>query len=651
MTNDTIDNIFFPDNESQRDLFNKLFGTGDMIPLEKKHPWNVISEQEFKTRMREIFSQLNEVLSNTVGPFGSGTLIEKLGHYYMTKDGFTVLKNIHFDNRTDNTIMDLILTMSHQMVMKVGDGSTTAIMAAYSFLNRLSEYENSTKKKIRPKDFISLLSDYIDILSKEIQSSSIPVTEKNYIDVVERIASVATNDNETYSKFIKEIYEKSGMDVSITKKLSSTSNASYSTRDDKFFINGKYLDRIYLNTQDDTCVLENPYIIMFDFTLEDKHWSLIQMLVQSIERLDDNQGRRILIIAPYYDQYFGDRIKTDVIKFRQWYSEQVKQGGAVPYHMVFAAAPFIRSVDHYIYDDATAFLGNAVINPVTADEFINKVKAYTKALIDEQEAIKAYKNALKMAEENGEDISAIKPPEYNDKSAKLFKESHEMFTGFIGTCERVILGSKSIEFAGFNNKDDSMIELRINDSKAMLNKELEQIENLRYVGKDYIYAKERMSRIACKSATIEIGGNSDLEKSMNSDAVDDAIKACESAIQYGYVPGNNIAIFTAIERVLNDNIEEGKYNTIGEILKSSFIDVITKIYQNKDSSIDSEAVRLYINKGMKYGQCYDLIKEDFSDKIINSCRTDIEILKGAISIIGIILSANQYIAGEIQENK
>jgi hypothetical protein len=40
--------------------------------------------------------------------------------------------------------------------------------------------------------------------------------------------------------------------------------------------------------------------------------------------------------------------------------------------------------------------------------------------------------------------------------------------------------------------------------------------------------------------------------------------------------------------------------------------------------------------------------EEYSDKIINSVRTDIEILRGAISIVGTIMSANQYIASEVK---
>lgn len=47
---------------------------------------------------------------------------------------------------------------------------------------------------------------------------------------------------------------------------------------------------------------------------------------------------------------------------------------------------------------------------------------------------------------------------------------------------------------------------------------------------------------------INVGGFTELEKSANYDLVEDAVKACESAYLYGYVPGQSISIRTAIKK-------------------------------------------------------------------------------------------------------
>lgn len=628
--------------------------------VRKEHPWNVITEDLFKVRMKAIFTMIYTALKHTAGPYGGGTLIEKLGDYHLSKDGFTVLKHIHFDNTTDNNIMDLILNISNTMVSKVGDGSTTAILAAKAFLDRLNT--DSKLSKLRPKDFNEKIQETVEELVKIIQAESIPVTDENYVEVVEKVAKVATNDNQLYSGFIKEIYEKNGKDVSIAKKLSPTNAASYELKNDMFYINGKFLDKIYVNNDNGTVELEHPIVLLFNFTLEDKHWNMVRLFMQYLNEMYPEN--RVLIIAPYYDGMFAEHIKADVIAFRQEWAKRHKGmvAGAVPYPLVFGSAPFIRSVDHYIFDDLTGFLGNSVINNVTAEEFLNAIHEYSRALQEVHNNEVAYNNAVMMAQQEGRDPNEIKKFEIDtSKADELYKKSMEIFSSFIGICNKVVMDMKTIQFSGFNHRDDAMIKLHIDDSKAMLDKEYEQVENARYVGKEYMYAKERLSRLACRSAIIEVGGNTPLEKTLNMDALDDAIRACESTVRYGYYWGNNLAIFNAIDkmcsRIYNADTETTPDDDVLKLeilslIQESFLDVIVTIYKNKDENqYARERVKYILSEAQRIQKCYDLTKDEFTEDIINSSQTDIEILRGAISIIGTIMSANQYVATYINVDK
>jgi chaperonin GroEL (HSP60 family) len=197
-----------------------------------------------------------------------------------------------------------------------------------------------------------------------------------------------------------------------------------------------------------------------------------------------------------------------------------------------------------------------------------------------------------------------------------------------------------------------MVEIHTEDAKDQYKKELAEIENQRYISKQYIEAKERLARIACKSAMIYVGGNNTLEKKMNDDALDDAIHACQSTVNYGYTTGNNIAIFRAIKEVQNEiDDDDEKLRSIGVTLYKSFVRVIHRIHANKNPRISLREVESIIQKSMELDQCFDLNTEEYSSDIINSARTDIEILMSAITIIGTIMSANQYIAMEIQTQK
>ncbi|NNV04843.1 TCP-1/cpn60 chaperonin family protein, partial [Brevibacillus sp. MCWH] len=110
------------------------------------------------------------------GPYGATTIIEKFGEMHITKDGWSILKKINFEDNIDQNIMQLLLNISAQVVIKVGDGSTSSIVSAYSILKRLEE--SDLMKNVRPKEFMSLLKEVVDDISKKIISKSVKIDPK-----------------------------------------------------------------------------------------------------------------------------------------------------------------------------------------------------------------------------------------------------------------------------------------------------------------------------------------------------------------------------------------------------------------------------------------------------------------------------------------
>ena len=620
--------------------------------LEKKHPWNVITENDFKQRIQEIFDLLADTVSKTAGPYGSSTMIEEMGSYHMTKDGFTVIKNVHFNNRTDNTILNMLLSISHQMVMKVGDGSTTAIIAAYAFLGFLREEKEFWK--YRPKEITEAIQIFIDYLCKVIQNNATRIPEDEYVDIMTKIARIATNDNKTYTEFIREIYAQSGRDTTISKRMSPNDKASYQILNDMFFIQGRYIDRVYCNSDNGAkCVLRDPLVLLFDFTLGNEHWDIVKTALRYM--MDNHPGRRMLVIAPNYDQYFIDHVKSDVTDFITAYQQQTS-GGAIPFPMVFAKNPFFKSAEKKIYQDLPPFLGNSMITPLVGEEFMKMIREYYKTASEYQQAINRVhqcQNDLQAGKATKEDLDAVVKFVPSDDGSKLLNTIKEKVGTYFGSCETVTIGDEQIEFSGFTSKNQSLIDIHIIDAKDEFEKELSDVENIRYVKKEYLDAKERLARIACKSAMIYVGGNTDLEKKLNDDSLDDAIKACQSASMYGYNTGNNLAILRAVEEAeKNEEFQSPIYQTLAKVLIQAIERVILTIYKNADPDATIETVWEKINYSRNHDWvCYDLNTGIYSHDIINSCRTDIEILKGAISIVGIILSANQYLSIEVGDKK
>ena len=76
------------------------------------------------------------------------------------------------------------------------------------------------------------------------------------------------------------------------------------------------------------------------------------------------------------------------------------------------------------------------------------------------------------------------------------------------------------------------------------------------------------------------------------------------------------------------------------------------VLSNKFSSEDeSEKVDKIIEDTMlnDYTKVYDLVTDTYSDDVINSCETDVEIIKASISIISLLISSNQYISINTKE--
>ena len=630
----------------------------NIIDLTNKYHCNVITEQIFQSRINDLFNLLADIVGKTVGPYGGGTMIEEMGAYHMTKDGFTVLKNIRFDTRKDNTILNLILTISHQMVMKVGDGSTTAILAAHEFLDQI--HKNNILNGIRPKDIQEFIKKYVDILCENIQNNSIQVTDDDYVSIMEKVARIATNDNDEYTSFIKEIYEKSGRDTSISKRMSLTDKAKYDIMDDMFYIAGSYIDKIYCNAENGAkCNIPHPNVMLFNFTLGNEHWDIIKLAQSYL--MTKKPGERLLVIAPNYDQYFMDKLRSDSQDFITAYNQQTSGGGAIPFPVVFAKNPYFRQVERLIFEDLAPFLGNRVLNPFDAEritkmleKYYSTASKYNQAVEAQKKADVAYRQQMNLAVSRGENPQKLEHVIIDipkDDGSQMREDLEYEVAKFFGTCDAVSVGNENIEFHGFSNANDGLVQSHILDAKDQYQKEMDEIENQRYITKNYIDAKERLGRIACKSAMIYVGGHTDLEKKMNDDALDDAIRACQSTLNYGYNIGNNIAIFRAIEET-KDKIKGDKVmESIADTLKESFARVLNIIHRNKYSDFDLEETKKIIDKSVKENVCFDLNTDDYSSDIINSCRTDIEVLKGAISIVGTILSANQYIAADIQTDK
>ena len=593
---------------------------------------NVFPEDQFRKNFLIVFETMANILSKTLGPYGATTMIDEAKNYSVTKDGFHVLQNLRFANIQQNRIHSTLFSISHQMVTKVGDGSTSAVVAAYKFLKTMLESIAKMDIVVRPKDLNMVIQDVIKEICNIISNKAIRVTDENLLDVVEKIANIATNENKEYTDIITNIYKQLGVNCTINIKNSDTLEDNVLYEDGVYTTEAYLVDKIYHNKAD-TSITKNCAVLMFDHVLDTDIWGILET---AFNKNCYKTSKTLIVIAPSYDQFLMDKMRKDAEEMVRTYSDKAK----IPFRIIFLKATNLhKPIYKSMYMDLSSLLGATIYRPDDTKEVIKMVEEYG--------------NKCREAFTNHTEAPDI-PTEITDS-----------ITEHIGYCELAVMGDKISSFKGFTNKNTALYNSLLHDAETNLKNEEARAIQIDSIDSKVFEARTRFGKISCKSATIEVGGANRLERSINFDAVDDAVKACASAIKYGYNKGCNMAIIEAADIVCNRvkvEMEDGysemsskelmtksiQYN-VANAIKNSFIEVYKSILLNayKSENYVNDIKNQSIEKGYVP---FDLIGETYDEecaKIINSCRTDIEILRGAIAMVAVVLSCNQYISSTL----
>lgn len=158
-------------------------------------------------------------------------------------------------------------------------------------------------------------------------------------------------------------------------------------------------------------------------------------------------------------------------------------------------------------------------------------------------------------------------------------------------------------------------------------------------------AQYRYASLRMKSATIYVGGNSKLSKEMRLSAVEDAVRAAESAFKHGCVQGCNVSMLRAIEHVERDEtIEASEADIVLDAFRTAYIDVYKQMLLNGgNSSTEGIVAERNMEKMMESNSVLDLRTGEYTNHIINSSKTDTEILVAVVDLLGILLSGNQVL--------
>lgn len=250
---------------------------------------------KFNTEARNLLKsgvdQLANAVKVTLGPKGRNVVIgRKFGAPQITKDGVSVAKEIELEDSLENAGAQLAKSVASKTGDDAGDGTTTATILAQAIVN---EGLKNVAAGANPMDLKRGIDKAVNAVVDYIKDNA-EVVGDNY-DKIEQVATVSANNDPEIGKLLADAMRQVSKDGVITIEESKTRDTNIGV------VEGMQFDRGYLSgyfvtdTDKMECVMENPYILIYD-----KKISNIKDFLPILQPAAES-GRPLLVIAEDVD--------------------------------------------------------------------------------------------------------------------------------------------------------------------------------------------------------------------------------------------------------------------------------------------------------------------------------------------------------------
>src|SRR5574344_525216 len=251
----------------------------------------IVFDTEARDMLKNGVDKLANAVKVTLGPKGRNVVIEKkFGAPQITKDGVTVAKEVELEDRQENTGAQLVKSVASKTGDDAGDGTTTATILAQAIV---TEGLKNVTAGANPLDLKKGIDKAVNGVVDYIKNNAEKVDD-NY-DKIEQVATVSANNDPEIGKLLADAMRKVSKDGVITIEESKSRDTHIGV------VEGMQFDRGYLSgyfvtdTDKMECVMENPYILIYD-----KKISNIKDFLPILQPAAES-GRPLLVIAEDVD--------------------------------------------------------------------------------------------------------------------------------------------------------------------------------------------------------------------------------------------------------------------------------------------------------------------------------------------------------------
>ena len=255
-------------------------------------------DDEARQGMLAGLDKLADTVKVTLGPKGRNVVLDKTyGAPTITNDGVSIAKEIDLDDPYERIGAELVKEVAKKTDDVAGDGTTTATVLAQSLVHEGLKNVTAGSNPIALRRGIEKATDTI---VKELVAAAKDVETK---DQIAATATISAADPEVGEK-IAEALDKVGQDGVVTVEDNNRFGLDLDFTEGMRFDKGYIAPYFVTNAEDQTAVLEDPYILLTSGKLSS------QQDVVHIAELVMKTGKPLLIIAEDVD---GEALPTLIL--------------------------------------------------------------------------------------------------------------------------------------------------------------------------------------------------------------------------------------------------------------------------------------------------------------------------------------------------
>ena len=255
-------------------------------------------DDEARQGMLAGLDKLADTVKVTLGPKGRNVVLDKTyGAPTITNDGVSIAKQIDLDDPYERIGAELVKEVAKKTDDVAGDGTTTATVLAQSLVHEGLKNVTAGSNPIALRRGIEKASEAI---VKELIAAAKDVETK---DQIAATATISAADPEVGEK-IAEALDKVGQDGVVTVEDNNRFGLDLDFTEGMRFDKGYIAPYFVTNAEDQTAVLEEPYILLTSGKVSS------QQDVVHIAELVMKTGKPLLIIAEDVD---GEALPTLIL--------------------------------------------------------------------------------------------------------------------------------------------------------------------------------------------------------------------------------------------------------------------------------------------------------------------------------------------------